>query len=458
VPIGVPGEVLEKHISETDTIELSYKDNSISFEFVALNYTDSKKNEYAYMMENFENKWKYAGNRRFADYTNLKPGNYIFRVKASNNDGVWNEEGKSIFLSIKPPFWETWWFYTISSLFLFFSIFLAIQIRTRALHKSKIVLEEQVKLRTQQVENQNKVLEGANREILNQKSEIENQNKLLKSKNNEVSKAKKELDKTNEELVSINSNLEDMVADRTSSLKHMNDELINSNNELDMFIYRASHDLKGPIARLLGMTLLAKMDNKDEALKEYIELIEKGAVDINKILNKLNNIHFINRETINREEIDFNKIVKECKTNLTSYIDKDDLKIKIIAERNFNLKSDHILLKIILENLLENAVFFNKTKKVEIEINLRSSRKAIIISVEDNGLGILAEQQEKIFEMFYRGSERSKGNGLGLYLVRKAVQKLHGNIAVESEEGKYTCFTISLPKVIVPKELKSLVN
>ena len=458
VQIDAPGSPLQKHISETDTIEISYKDKSISFEFVALNYTDSKKNEYAYMMENFDNKWNYVGTRKFAYYTNLRPGKYRFRVKASNNDGVWNEEGNSMYLIVKPPFWETWWFYTISTIFLFTSIFLAIQIRTRSLHKSKVVHEEQVKIRTKQIENQNRILEGANSEILNQKSEIEKQNKLLKSKNHEISKAKKELDKSNEELLLINSSLEDKVAERTSSLKQMNEELINSNNELDLFIYRASHDLKGPIARLLGMTLLAKMDNKDEALKEYIELIEKGAVDINKVLNKLNNIHFINRETINQEIIDFGKIIKECKTNLDHYIDKSDLKIKVTTEPGFNLRSDYILMKIILENLLENAVFFKKTKKVEIDVILRSSRKAMIISVEDNGLGILREQQEKIFEMFYRGSEKSKGNGLGLYLVKRAVHKLNGEISVDSEEGKYSCFTISIPKVIVPKELKSLVN
>ena len=409
-------------------------------------------------MENFDKKWNYVENRRFANYTNLLPGNYLLRVKASNNDDVWNEEGISLYIIVKPPIWQTWWFYSLTILFLFSAIILTIQLRTRALHKSKILLEEQVKLRTRQIENQNKVLGEANQEILLQKNEIENRNKLLKSANIEISKAKKELDISNEELISTNANLEDIVADRTSSLKLMNDELINANNELDLFIYRASHDLKGPIARLLGMTLLAKMDNKDDGLREYIELIEKGAVDINKVLNKLNNIHFINRETINTEEIDFNKIVSECKTNLKNYIEEEDLNINMIYEPKFSLRSDYILMKIIIENLLENAVIFKKTKKAQVEINLRTSRKSIIISVEDNGLGILVDQQEKIFKMFYRGSEKSKGNGLGLYLVRKAVQKLRGKIEVESEEGKYACFTISFPKVIVPKGLESLVS
>ncbi|MCK5207443.1 MAG: histidine kinase, partial [Cyclobacteriaceae bacterium] len=148
VSIGSPGSPLVRHISETDTIVLSYKDVSISFEFVALNFTDSKKNTYAYKMENFENKWNYVGDRKFANYTNLQPGNYLFRVKASNNDSVWNEEGKSIFIIVKPPIWQTWWFYSLTVLFIFSAVLLTIQLRTRALHKSKIILENQVKLRT----------------------------------------------------------------------------------------------------------------------------------------------------------------------------------------------------------------------------------------------------------------------------------------------------------------------
>jgi ligand-binding sensor domain-containing protein/signal transduction histidine kinase len=458
VSVNAHGSPLKKNISESDTIRLSHKDLSISFEFVALNFTDSKKNQYAYIMENFDEKWNYVGTRRFANYTSLEPGNYVFRVKASNNDGIWNEDGKSIYIIVRPPFWRTWWFYSLVVIFIFGSVILTIQSRTRALHRSKIMLEDQIRQRTRQVKEQNKILENANTEILVQKNEIENQNKLLLLKNSEISKAKQDLDKINKELVDINTSLEDKVEERTSSLKQMNEELINANNELDKFIYRASHDLKGPIARLLGVSVLAKMDNKDETLKEYIELIEKGAIDINKVLNKLNNIHFINKEIVLTEIIDFEKIINASKSNLSSYIDISDLEINLHTDSKFHLRSDYNLMKIILDNLLENAVIFRKTKKAEVDVHLKTDSKHISISVSDNGLGILKEQHEKIFDMFYRGSQKSKGNGLGLYLVRKAVQKLQGRVEVESDEGKYSRFTVFLPKVIVPKELSSLVS
>ncbi len=457
VPVGESGSPLKTNISSTDTLRLSYKHISISFEFVALNFSNARKTQYAYMMENFDTRWNYVDNRRYANYTNLPPGHYVFKVKASTSDGSWDENGRSVVIIIDPPFYKTWWFYVIATAFILIVVLLLIQWRTRYLFKSRNRLEEKVKVRTRQIKEKNKVLEQANKEILDQKSEIEQQNDLLVLKNEEISSAKSELDTINRELIDTNTNLEHIVEDRTSSLKDINQELKNANNELDTFIYRASHDLKGPIARLLGMTLLAKMDNKDEVLKEYILLIEKGAMDMNKTLNKLNNVHFINRETVSSEDIDVKKLIKDCTSELGNFIDPTDLEIQILSEPHFQVRTDYVLIKIIVENIIENAVIFRKTKQAKIEITLRTDKRRVIISIKDNGLGILKEQQERIFDMFYRGSERSKGNGLGLYLVRKAVQKLHGEVMIESEEGKYSCFTIALPTVIVPAELKSLV-
>ncbi|MFL5608780.1 MAG: methyl-accepting chemotaxis protein, partial [Gemmatimonadaceae bacterium] len=110
VPIGVEASPLEKHIARSGGVVLSYKQSVMTFEFAALDYTAAEQNEYAYKLEGFDSQWQHVGAQRTASYTNLAPGSYTFRVKASNNDGVWNEEGASIRLQITPPFWKTWWF------------------------------------------------------------------------------------------------------------------------------------------------------------------------------------------------------------------------------------------------------------------------------------------------------------------------------------------------------------
>src|SRR3972149_830601 len=107
---SLKNSVLSEVISETKEIRLSYRHTVISFEFVALNFAISEQNQYAYMMEGFDTDWNYVGQRRFANYTNLDPGNYTFRVKAANNDGQWNEEGAAVKIAISSPFWKTLWF------------------------------------------------------------------------------------------------------------------------------------------------------------------------------------------------------------------------------------------------------------------------------------------------------------------------------------------------------------
>ncbi|MGH7491102.1 MAG: two-component regulator propeller domain-containing protein [bacterium] len=110
VEIGGPDGILKKPITETETITLSHRQSVFSFEFAALNYAISAQNQYAYIMEGFDKDWNRVGNRRFATYTNLNPGHYLFRVKAANNDGMWNEQGAALRVTITPPFWQSWWF------------------------------------------------------------------------------------------------------------------------------------------------------------------------------------------------------------------------------------------------------------------------------------------------------------------------------------------------------------
>ncbi len=148
-----------KPLNEVGTIELSYEDDVFSFEFAALDYANPAKNQYAYKLEGFDDDWIPAGSRTFASYTNIDPGHYTFRVKGSNNAGLWNEEGTAIEITITPPFWETWWFRTIAILV---GISLALggyKIRVRAIKDRGKALEKEVKQRTSDLSEANQRLQ-----------------------------------------------------------------------------------------------------------------------------------------------------------------------------------------------------------------------------------------------------------------------------------------------------------
>lgn len=136
---------LDKSISEIESIKLSYKDNFFGFEFAVLDYTNPLKNQYAYKLEGFDKDWIYSGSRRYASYTNLDAGTYRFKVKGSNNDGVWNEEGTSIKILITPPPWKTWWAYTLYIVALVSAVLGYVQWKTRAQNKENALLRENEK-------------------------------------------------------------------------------------------------------------------------------------------------------------------------------------------------------------------------------------------------------------------------------------------------------------------------
>ncbi len=168
IPIGKMEDgrtILEKAISFTNQITLSHKDSVVSLEFTALNYFYPEKNQYAYKMEGFESEWNHVGTRRFASYINLPPGRYTFRVKGSNNEGVWNERGYSLRIIITPPFWKSWWFWVIVALLAVSSALFLHQLRVSSVENHKKELEVEVSKRTKQLEKINYIIKSINREI-----------------------------------------------------------------------------------------------------------------------------------------------------------------------------------------------------------------------------------------------------------------------------------------------------
>jgi len=179
-------DVLKKHITSADNIWLNHTHSVFSIEFTALNYNSPSKNRYAYKMEGFDKDWQHVGTRRSATYTNLNPGDYVFKVIASNNDGVWNNEGISINIHIAPPWWKTIWsrllFFVIIGSFVFAVFF----IRTKTYNRQKVILESKVTERTLELNQVNIELTSQKEEILKQNVEIQKQKESLEKESKKI--------------------------------------------------------------------------------------------------------------------------------------------------------------------------------------------------------------------------------------------------------------------------------
>lgn len=199
--------ILEKTIPYTNEITISHKEEVISFEFAALHFASPEKNEFAYKLEGFDKNWNYSGNRRHASYTNLPHGEYTFKVKASNSDGVWNEKGASIELTVLPPFWKTWPFRIAVIILIALLMLIYNRLRLRMVKKQKQKLEKLVQERTSELQKVNVQLEEnqaelhqRQEEIVAQSEALQKQNREIREKHDEIIAQRDEIQKANEEL------------------------------------------------------------------------------------------------------------------------------------------------------------------------------------------------------------------------------------------------------------------
>jgi ligand-binding sensor domain-containing protein len=205
-PVSVGEESpLKQVITETNEIVLDYNQSVFSFRFSALNYSHADKNAFAYMLEPFDKEWNYVDNVRSATYTNLDPGTYVFKVKGSNNDKVWNENPATITLTITPPYWKTLWFKILVSILMITAIYAAYRIKVSTIKKQKEILSVLVNERTAEIEEKNKLLletEMKNAQLIHQKlndelalksKELTNYTLLIIQKNKLLDELKKKL-------------------------------------------------------------------------------------------------------------------------------------------------------------------------------------------------------------------------------------------------------------------------
>ena len=229
--------------------------------------------------------------------------------------------------------------------------------------------------------------------------------------------------------------------------KKAEDALLEKVNEMDAFIYRASHDLRGPLASISGLTSLGKEEIKDPLAFFYFDKIYDSSTRLDDILQELSKIARVTQAKVEPVEIDLQKEISEIFKSLQHL--PNFSRIEFITEiENPKIFCDKILLIIVLQNLIINAINYYDEKKEKPFVLIRTfeNMNGIKIVLSDNGTGIAPDIQKKVFEMFYRGTNTSKGSGLGLYIVKNAVKKLSGSILLESKEGEGTTFSIDLPK------------
>jgi len=232
-------------------------------------------------------------------------------------------------------------------------------------------------------------------------------------------------------------------------LKKQNRELKKLNTELDSFVYSASHDLKAPLSSVKGLINLAKNENNKEKLTNYLNLVDKSINKLDDFIKDIVDLSRNARQDIQAEQIDFHELVDDTLSNHQYLENYDKINKQVNIENGVGFYSDKRRLKVILNNLISNSIrYFNPfIDNPQVEIYIKAEKKKAIVKITDNGLGIEPQYLEKIFEMFFRASNNSKGTGIGLYIVKETVQKIKGKIDVESEVEKGTTFSVVIPNM-----------
>ena len=383
---------LQNVIGATDEVTLPYEDKVFSFEFAALNYVSPDRNQYAYKMEGFDENWTMIDSaNREAKYTNLDAGTYTFKVKASNNDGVWNEAGASIKITITPPWWETWLF-RIAMVMLAGGLIVGwYSKRISDIEARSQELETQIAERTQELQ------------VAKEEAEVANQAKSIF-------------------LASMSHELRTPLNAILGFARMLGrDEGISARqNEMVSIINRSGEHLLGMLDEVLSLSA-----------------IEFGQIELNpeafNLVQMLEDVGLMIQSRAEGKGLQFHL---EYDPDLAAWLQGDTGKLRQV-----------------LINLLGNAIRYTPAGEIWLRARTKPladdpTRVQLRVEVADTGPGIPADQVEKIFETFVRyEAEQStgKGAGLGLSISKALVEMMEGQISLESELGQGACFIVELP-------------
>ena len=277
-------------------------------------------------------------------------------------------------------------------------------------------------------------------------------NRRQQKNNNALSEANRIIERQNEELIKTNEELDNRVREKTIDLVDSNTMLQDVNEELDNYIYRTAHDIRGPLVTLKGVCNVAQMDVKDPLALDYLKRLDLTAEKLNSILTRLLMVSQINHAMLVTRPVDFNSIMQELLRKFRQLPPR--LKIEYTLADNVVMNSDPDLVTIVLENLVSNAIkFYNTSDRIDpfvkIEIG-KYDEDHVMVSVEDNGIGIDPKDRNQVFHLFVRASERSETGGIGLYLTKLSAHKLGGEIFLMHTSEKGSKFLVLFPINLQP--------
>ena len=423
-----------KSISLTQNITLNYNQSVFTIKFAALNYIIPEKNHYKYLLKGFEEKWNNVGGRRSATYTNLDPGDYVFRLRGSNNDNVWNNTGIAISIHINPPFWKTTWFrlgiiFTVA--LMLYSLY---RYRVNSLNTQKKLLEEKVSKRTA----------------------------LLSEANQQLEEKRKEITLQNEELAHHRENLEEQVKERTVELERAKHKAEESDKLKSAFLANMSHEIRTPMNAIVGFSNLLREEITDDPEKiRYLDIINNNCEALLVLINDILEISLIeaNQTTILKREFEVISILEELE-GFYRLKERPGLKIQLVKNRGINslyINNDIIRFRQVISNLMNNALKY--TEKGHINFGFTVEKETVKFFVEDTGIGIPESEFKNIFNYFHKienNTERFfRGAGIGLSISKKLTQLMGGNIWVESKVGAGTIFFFTLPYLSIEKDTKT---
>lgn len=382
--------ILQKDISQADSLTFNYDQSVFNIDFKALTYRHPEKVNYAYFLQGFETDWNYVGNESSATYTSIAPGNYTLRIKSTNSDGIWVDNEENLPITIIPPFWQTLWFRVLVILFILLCLYIAYYIRISTFKKNQRSLERKIDERT--------------KELQQQKDKLIETGKALELKNEEIQR----------------------------------------------FTYAVSHDLKSPLSNIKGIANLIPMEIVMEDfpnIEEYLSLIHLSCNNMSELIADITEIAHLGKIENTNEILNANEILNTSKSLIKAKLDVSKTQLNI-SENLPHIYGDRKRIIQVFGNLLDNAIkYMGDEPNPTIHVQYEEDEETNTFLIRDNGSGMDESSLKELFTPFKRFHSNVKGTGLGLYMIKKIMDSHGGTIIAESEgKGKGTTFNLIFPK------------